>query len=113
VIRHYRLEGRIAVPIEMKGPDDIMEWARWFDSGRDRQVALTPIGEKCRVSTVFISLDRRVCIMPPEEPPRLFEVRVFDGPMHGEATEHLTWEEAEQGHEEMVARVTEALGLAS
>lgn len=43
-------------------------------------------------------------------PPILFETMVFGGPLNEEQVRYVTWDEAERGHAEMVARVRAAIG---
>jgi hypothetical protein len=74
------------------------------DNEREWRVGDTTIGD-ARVSTVFLEIDHRFV---DEGPPILFETLVFGGPMDGEMERYATWEEAEQGHADMVFRVTAA-----
>lgn len=96
-MRHYILEGREVVPAEL------MTWAVWFETG-DRVVARTTT-DKGDVSTVFLGLDHRFGI---EGPPILFETLVFGGPLADEMERYSTYEQAEEGHARMVARVEAA-----
>lgn len=54
------------------------------------------------VSTVFLGLDHR---RGADGPPILFETMVFGGALNGEQERYSTWEEAQTGHDAMVARV--------
>jgi hypothetical protein len=105
--------------------DDLIAWAEWFETA-DRQVADTR-HELFRVSTVFLGLDHR---FSGKGPPILFETMAFlttGGPvdhttlgsMLATASESIdcvryaTWEDAEIGHQAMVRRMLEHVGVAS
>lgn len=84
--------------------DDLMKWAFWFEhSDRERQVALTEIGES-RISTVFLALDFQHSANK-NAPPILFETLVMGGPLEDQGGRCSTWDEAEAMHESMVERV--------
>jgi len=91
----YKLVGHEAVPVE-----DLMEWARWFETA-DRRVAHDKLND-CKVSTVFLGLDHNML----GERKDLFETMVFGGKLNGEQNRYSTWEEAECGHRKMVNRLT-------
>lgn len=95
----YILRGTEAIP-----EPDLLTWARWFETA-ERQVARTELAEGISVSTVFLSLDHQWG----HGPPILYETMVFGGPLHEEQEQYHTWQEAEEGHQEMVARVRLAL----
>jgi hypothetical protein len=91
-------DGRTAIAV------DWLAWARWFEAAAaDRIVARTIIGD-ATVSTVFLGLNHQYG----DGPPLIFETLVFAGALDGEMERYSTWEEAEQGHQAMVKRVTEA-----
>lgn len=90
----YILEGKTPTPI-----DDLLAWGEWMESA-DRQVALDEI-DGITVSTVFLGLEHG--------DRNLFETMVFGGPIDGEGARYQTWEQAEQGHAEMIAKVKAAL----
>ena len=94
----YILRGHEAVEVE-----DVLTWARWFESA-NRRVAATTIGDS-EVLTDFLGLDHN---FSHEGPPVVFETMVFGGPLNDEQDRYSTWAEAEAGHEAMVRRVTEA-----
>lgn len=71
-----------------------------FSEGGIRRVAQTDIGES-HISTVFLSHNHAF----DGGTPILFETLVFNGPLDGEMDRYCTWEEAEQGHRNMVDRV--------
>jgi hypothetical protein len=92
---HYILDGHTPKPVA-----DVTEWAWWFETA-DRKVALDEMGDVC-VSTVFLGIDHRLV---GDGPPLLFETMVFRNGHGDEQERYATWEEAERGHAEMVARV--------
>lgn len=72
-----------------------------------RQIALTVLGEgddEIRISTVFLVIDHGLGSVP-----ILWETMVFGGPLDMEQERYVSCEAAEQGHAEMVQRVTDAL----
>ena len=79
---------------------DVLTWARWFEQ-TERHVADEMIAG-VRVSTVFLGLDH--CFFD-DGPPLLFETMVFGGALDQEMERCSTWEQAEQMHKRMVARV--------
>lgn len=92
----YILDGHRAIPV-----DDLFDWAHWLETA-DRRVALTKISSNVKVSTVFLGLDHNWGLAGP---PAIFETMVFGGPMDQEQDRYSTWEQAEAGHEAMVAKV--------
>ena len=92
----YTLDGHIAVVCH-----DIHEWGKWFGTA-DRHVAdIDILG--IRVSTVFLGLDHNHW---GDGDPLLFETMVFDHEGDCAAmTRYFTWEEAAQGHAEVVEGV--------
>lgn len=90
----YKLVGHEPVPV-----DDLIEWATDFERG-PRHVAHDQF-EWGRVSTVFLGLDHSFGI---GAKPVLFETMVFGGPLDGEQERYCTWDEAEEGHKEMLKR---------
>lgn len=103
---NYILDGRIPVPC-----DDLMAWADWNfspeNNERHRRVAQTT-AEGITVSTVFLGTDHNFSGIGP---PILFETMVFwpDGPLDEECERYETWDEAEEGHRVMEARVNRLL----
>src|SRR5687767_12387471 len=81
---------------------DLLQWAQCFGGEDARRVADTTIGE-ARVSTVFLGLDHSFGYGPP----LLFETMVFGGPLDQEQERCTTWEQAEEMHKAMCARVIE------
>jgi hypothetical protein len=93
MVRWYRLEGRTPVldPTERLQPAE------------QRRVARTEISSDVCVSTVFLGLDHGSTV---EGPPVLFETMVFapDTPFDQEQERYTTYDEAEAGHQQWVAR---------
>ena len=90
---NYILKGHEPVPCE-----DILEWGKWFETG-DRTVAKSRV-KKMKVSTVF--LDHNFG----GGQPILFETMIFGGKHDMFQRRYHTWQEAEDGHREIVARLT-------
>jgi hypothetical protein len=95
----YILVGHDVVPA-----DDFQTWARDFEKGTDRHVALTKL-DGAEVSTVFLGLNHRFG----DGPPLVFETMVFGGVCDQEQKRYSTWAEAEAGHAAMVEKVRHAL----
>jgi hypothetical protein len=51
---------------------DLYEWGRWMQNS-NRRIALTELGEKCRISTVFLGIDHQL----DEGPPLVFETMIL------------------------------------
>lgn len=92
----YILKGHEPVPVELE------VWARWFETA-DRQVRDT-FRDDVRVSTVFLGLDHSFG----HGPPVLFETKVFVNGSGDEMERYSTWDEAVEGHENMVAKIFKA-----
>ena len=90
--RYYILSGRLPVAVDM------WTWARMYERS-DRKVADERIGNRIRVSTVFLGLDHNFR----GGEPVLFETMIFGGPLNGEMWRYCTYDEAERGHAEAVA----------
>jgi hypothetical protein len=82
---------------------DLITWATWYESGDNRRVARTQIGQ-ATVSTVFLALDHSWS----GGPPVLWETMIFGGPATGEMMRYTSRAEALIGHAEMVARCMDA-----
>ncbi len=95
----YRLEGH-----EVR-PCSIEEFGAAMEDKRGGRVAATRVGD-ARISTVFLGMDHSWG----GGPPLLFETLVFGGPLDDEMERYSTWEQAEAGHEAMVARVRASMG---
>jgi hypothetical protein len=103
--KFYILDGHTAV--QLTGRNIAVRWARWFE--KSRRVAFADLGY-CTVSTVFLGIDHNFY----GGPPLLFETLVFANPMPGDGfpdeidgrmRRYSTWDEAEAGHDAMVAEV--------
>lgn len=83
-----------------------MVWGLWMETA-DRSVA-QDIDEQTgwSISTVFLGLDHNYT---GHGKPILWETMVFGGPLDGEQDRYQSVEEARKGHQEMCAKVTEAL----
>ena len=88
------LKGHEVVPIGSQA-----KWSASFDYAA-RRVAHDTIGE-ARVSTVFLGLNSSFG----EGPPLWFETLVFGGEFDDEIHRYTTWDEAVEGHKNMVRRV--------
>ena len=98
-MKYYKLEGHTPVPVE-----NIEEFITW-DIGAVRTVALTEIANGIRVSTVFLGVDHN---WSREGSPILFETMVF-GVDNEHQRRYSTWEQAEQGHRDVIKLVTKEL----
>lgn len=93
----YILDGHTPKPV-----NDLMEWAKWFETA-DRHVADDTIGG-IRVSTVFLALNHS---FNENDEPLLFETMIFGGNFDQYQVRCSTWEQAEQAHSDAVAIVSE------
>lgn len=89
----YILDGHTLVPV------DLMTWAKWFGKA-DRHVARTVINDKVRVSTIFLGINLRFG----DGPPLVFETMAFRDGEETDCDRYATWDEAQRGHDEMVAK---------
>lgn len=115
----YVLDGKTPVRA------NVFELEGFLGKAGDRRVALTTLGDKVEVSTVFLGVDHNFY---GEGPPILFETMVFyklDKPVitklpwrkepsvritgTGLQVRYATWEEAEEGHARVVALVEKNL----
>lgn len=90
---------------------DTLEWGRWLEQGDEqRRVGWTDLGERGRVSTVFLALDHNFSPMrdPLTYRPILWETMVFGGPCDRDMRRYCSREAAERGHKEMVRKCMEA-----
>ena len=90
----YILNGHTPVPA------DLMTWAKWYEKA-DRVVAKDKVCDS-KISTVFLGLDHAF----ESGIPILFETMVFGGALDGEQERCSTWEQAEEMHRQMVAKVS-------
>jgi hypothetical protein len=95
---HYILDGKKLIKV------DLLTWAKWLETaGKKRIVKQEKLKNGKWVSTVFLGLDYSFG----GSIPLLFETMIF--PSKGNYGEldmdrYSTWEEAEQGHKEMVKK---------
>lgn len=111
---YYILEGHKPKAV------DSMTWGEWFATA-ERHVRKTDIKvpawkfglgkllkikkwELVNISTVFVGIDHRFDV---GGPPLLFETMVFGGEYDQYTERYSTWDEAEEGHKEIVRRVFE------
>lgn len=90
---HYILRGHKAIPVSLE------EWGEWFGKA-DRKVEVTKVGD-ITVSTVFLGLDHS---FSSDGPPLIFETMTF-GDDEERCRRYATWDEAVQGHKEIVSMV--------
>jgi hypothetical protein len=96
--RHAILKDKKVFPI-----NNILMWARWFETaGEKKRVGFDTVGEDY-VSTVFLGLNHEYF----GGEPLWFETMVFGGPLDGECERYTTYEQAELGHKKMLARMKE------
>ncbi len=96
---YYKLDGK--TPIKCVSH---LEWCKAFETSR-RRVARDEIdvcGTPVTVSTVFLGIDHG---FGEGDAPILFETMVFGGPLDEEQQRYTTWDEAVQGHLDLVERV--------
>jgi hypothetical protein len=89
----YILQGKTPVPCQ-----DTLDWAIFMETG-DRTVVKTMISEGVVVSTVFLGIDHSFG----SNDPILYETMVFGGEHTALQRRYQLWEEAELGHDEIVA----------
>ncbi len=94
-MKHFKLVGK-----EPQAVSDFADWALWFETS-NRRVAFTQ-ARFVSISTVFLGTDQALL---PDDPPLLFETKVFGGKHDGEVRRYTTWEDAERGHKALAARV--------
>ena len=96
----YILDGKNPIPC-----DDILKWAKFMEEPSKSIVKKTAIGE-VQVSTVFLGTNSALL---PDHPAVLFETMVLGGKYDLQCWKYGTWEEAEEGHKEMVDHITQML----
>jgi len=98
--------------------DDLIAWGQFFEKTDARRVAKTQLNG-LRVSTVFLGLDHawgskplffETMIFPDEDnaPPEIYFERIQDW-AHGYQMRYSTWDEAVEGHEQVVTTIREGL----
>lgn len=94
----YILDGeKNPVPVDFGDPRHVAMWSYEHGVGPQRRVDRTTIGD-VRVSTVFLGVDHG----HGSDRPILFETMIFGGERHEEQRRYCTWQEAEEGHRELV-----------
>jgi hypothetical protein len=89
----YILRNGEPVPCE-----DVLEWARWFETANEeRKIGWTVHGD-VTVSTMFLGLDHSFGIGEP----LLYETMIFGGPHNEEMWRYPTKAEAIEGHKRAV-----------
>jgi hypothetical protein len=90
----YILVGHVAVE-----EPDLFAWGRWLQEA-DRIVRRSVLEGGVVISTVFLGLDHDMG----GEGPKLFETMILGGPEKNARRRYATWDEAEDGHIEMLKR---------
>jgi len=96
---YYRLDRQNKVALPCLTPEGGMQQ---FDPRLDRVVKQETLPGGIFVSTVFIVMDHAFL---DDEEPQIFETLVFNNYESGEPRRYSTWAEAEQGHDEIVAKL--------
>lgn len=99
---YFILDGHVPVVAR-----DIWEWGEWWiEHDKDRIVAQTMVDINLMVSTVFLAINHEFSF-DPDAPPVLFETAIFYPDDRGTVIvrRYSTWEEAEDGHWQVVAEV--------
>jgi len=100
---YYILDGTDPVPCA-----DVLTWSQWFEQA-NRRVAETWITPTLRVATVFLG----VHFHWGPEPPLLFETMVVrDDGCQEHTQRYATWQDAEQGHRQIVETLQETFHAA-
>ena len=112
-VYEYILEPDHSIRPARSKDETMAQWKLWssygdgkFVKGHPKVVDKTRIGEM-EVSTVFLGLNHNFTM---QGPPILFETMVFGQPDDDEICERYeTWDEAQKGHDEIVARLKKEL----
>jgi hypothetical protein len=83
--------------------DDTRVWTEWMAVPERRRVALDHVTAQIYVSTIFLGLDHNFFDLL--APPILFETMVFGGAMNLFQERYCTWDDAELGHNTILAEV--------
>jgi len=75
---------------------DLLKWAKWYESGEGRRLAIDTLSGDITVSTVFLGLDHSFCFGPP----LLWETMIFGGEHDGYQERYSTRQQALDGHAE-------------
>ncbi len=101
--KHWKLENKI--PVEC----GLFEWAEFVETnGRHIKKTQFP---SVWISTVFLGIDHRLnfYLKEEEEPPILFESMIFGGQYNDYQSRYATYQEAEEGHEELCEMVEKGI----
>ena len=81
---------------------NVLVWSAWMKkNNKKRRVAKNKIG--CVIiSTVFLGVDTG---WEPDEPPQVFETKIFGGQLSGYQKRYFSWDKALEGHAKFVERV--------
>lgn len=88
---------------------NLQEWAQWFSFNKGLQRIVAQ--EKVLDTNIIVS----TCFLLEEHNPSstgkpvLFETRVFGGAFNELTQRYCTWQEAEEGHKEVVSKVEKAI----
>jgi len=93
---YYILDGHKAIPCTS------LEWARWYETAKQKRIVAKDTVCGHDISTVFLGLDHQ---WNDVGPPHIFETMVFGGPLDQEQERCSTWEQAEKMHGDMCNRV--------
>ncbi len=80
---------------EIRGTNDVLEWAAWFEDFENRRIDVTKLPNDVRVSTVFLGVDHN---FTEDGPPLIFETMVFGGEHDGACERYSDIKEAKAGH---------------
>jgi hypothetical protein len=87
----------------------LLDWARFFNTFSNRFVVRNELLEGVvAISTVFLGIDHSFS-MEKDHIPVLFETMIFGGTLDQTMNRYCTWEQAEEGHANMVAQVKKNL----
>jgi hypothetical protein len=98
-LRFYVLDGLEPMATDNEG------WGSWFQRC-DHHIAWDVVDDRVTVSTIFTGIDMRLLDIGE---PLLFETMVFGHTYDREQCRYSTWEEAHEGHLEVLAKVYRAV----
>jgi len=93
LLRHWKLVNKVPVRC------GLMEWAEFFGK-KERHIKATQL-PGVWISTIFLGIDHRLGGSSEGKRPILFESMIFGGHHNDEQWRYETYQEAEQGHEEL------------
>lgn len=88
--------------------DDVLVWAKWWETHEYQRIVQQDHFGKTTVSTVFLGLDHRYF---GDGPPVLWETMVFEGPLDGTQQRYTSQQAARYGHAALCdqVRITQQL----